>query len=147
MIMECKLLLLIQLSVFCAVFHDINPATIHHASTTKKVTTTTHRPTHEHGEWTNSYYRYDHYSHFLCHFHSSRLIQYCHCYHVPFEDRSDIHSPLKMFEMEKHMAELYVAGNHVLMNDLRMYSKLNYDMCHNHGKRPNITIYRLYDNL
>ncbi|XP_061177245.1 uncharacterized protein LOC133185974 [Saccostrea echinata] len=113
---------------------------------TTKTTTTTHRPTPEHTEWSNSLYYYDPHAHFLCHFHASRLVQYCHCYHVPYQHRSDLHSPLKMYEMEKHMAELYVAGNHVLMNDLQMYSKANYDMCHNHGKRPNVTIYMLYDN-
>ncbi|XP_062594555.1 uncharacterized protein LOC134255972 [Saccostrea cucullata] len=146
MIMDCKLLLLIQLSVLCLLFHETNPATIDHASTTREVTTTTPRPTREHPEWTNSFYYYDHYSHYLCHFHASRLIQYCHCYHVPYEHRSDFHSPLKMFEMEKHMAELYIAGNHVLMNDFQIYSKVNYDMCHGHGRRPNVTIYLLYDN-
>jgi hypothetical protein len=44
------------------------------------------------------------------------------------------------------MYELYTLGNHVLMDDLQYYSKFNYNVCHNYGKRPNVTIYLVYEN-
>ncbi|XP_048769925.1 uncharacterized protein LOC125676077 [Ostrea edulis] len=156
--MDGLLSLVIGLNILCSLFHFSNPASIHvttrkttaHHHATHKATThhtTTPRPTHESGEWSYTFYYYDSVSHYFCGYHSSRVVSkgYCLCYHVPYENRADIHSPLTLMKMETHIYELYRSGNHVITEDLQFYSKPNYDMCHNHGKRPNVTTYLLYD--
>ncbi|XP_048769947.1 uncharacterized protein LOC125676090 [Ostrea edulis] len=135
-----------------SLWNPVYPATVQRGTThhvTTKVTTT-HRPTREPGEFVNNQYMYDRYSHFLCDSHYSRYLHYCMCYHIPYEQRDDIHDPVTLLKIERRMFELYQVGHYKTMNmtELKYYSDRCYRMCTHTNYNPgdNTTLFMIYDD-
>nr|XP_022295309.1 uncharacterized protein LOC111105364 [Crassostrea virginica] len=110
---------------------------------TSKVTT--QQPVKDIFEYGYHFYRYDQNNHFLCVAHVTRYGRNCICYHVPHTEREQLLEPVMLLTVQRRMNALYVTGHHTRIEDIRYYSPVNYALCTDHGRQPNVTIDLVYD--
>nr|XP_022295522.1 uncharacterized protein LOC111105493 isoform X1 [Crassostrea virginica] len=83
--------------------------------------------------------------HFLCVAHFTRYLRNCICYHVKYEEREQLADPVKLLTVQRNMNAMYVAGHRMKIEDIRYYSPINYSLCTDQGKYPNVTIDLVYE--
>nr|XP_022295523.1 uncharacterized protein LOC111105493 isoform X2 [Crassostrea virginica] len=62
-----------------------------------------------------------------------------------YEEREQLADPVKLLTVQRNMNAMYVAGHRMKIEDIRYYSPINYSLCTDQGKYPNVTIDLVYE--